>query len=39
VPAEPDIRVSAENQDPEEAAYEIVRVLEKRGLLPSLYAL
>lgn len=38
-PQEPDIAISLEKLDAEEAAYEIVRVLEKRGLLPSLYAL
>jgi bifunctional enzyme CysN/CysC len=38
-PHDPDINVSLEGADPEEIAYEIVRVLERRGLLPSLYAL
>jgi bifunctional enzyme CysN/CysC len=38
-PHNPDITVSLESADPEEVAYEIVRVLERRGLLPSLYAL
>jgi bifunctional enzyme CysN/CysC len=38
-PKNPDITVSLDNGDPEEAAYQIVRILEKRGLLPSSYAL
>jgi bifunctional enzyme CysN/CysC len=38
-PQNPDIVVSLENSDAEECAYEIVHVLERRGLLPSLYAL
>ncbi len=38
-PKAPDITVSLDDGDPEEAAQRIVAVLVKRGLLPSLYAL
>jgi adenylylsulfate kinase-like enzyme len=38
-PHEPDAVVSLDKLDAEEVAYELVRVLEKRGLLPSTYAL
>jgi bifunctional enzyme CysN/CysC len=38
-PHQPDAVVSLDKQDPEEVAYELVKVLEKRGLLPSTYAL
>lgn len=39
VPRNPDIVVSLDGGDPEEAAHAIVNVLVKRGLLPSLYSL
>jgi bifunctional enzyme CysN/CysC len=38
-PKSPDIVVSLDDGDPEEAAQRIVAILVKRGLLPSLYAL
>ncbi len=38
-PHEPDAVVSLDKLDAEEVAYELVKVLEKRGLLPSTYAL
>jgi bifunctional enzyme CysN/CysC len=38
-PLSADIVVSLDKQDPEEVAYEIVNLLVKRGLLPSLYSL
>jgi len=38
-PQKPDAVVSLDEMDPEEAAYEIVNVLVKRGLLPSAYSL
>jgi bifunctional enzyme CysN/CysC len=38
-PPQPDIVVSLDSDDPEDAAAAIVRILERRGLLPSSYAL
>jgi len=38
-PHAPDAVVSLDKQDPEAVAHELVKVLEKRGLLPSTYAL
>ena len=38
-PPSPDAVVSLDKTDPEEVAYELVGVLVKRGLLPSLYSL
>ena len=38
-PKAPDLVVSLDSDDPEEAAQRIIAVLVKRGLLPSLYAL
>jgi hypothetical protein len=38
-PKSPDIVVSLDNSDPEEAAARIIAILVKRGLLPSLYSL
>ena len=38
-PKSPDLVVSLDNADPEEAAQAIIAVLVKRGLLPSAYAL
>ncbi|HVJ20700.1 MAG TPA: sulfate adenylyltransferase subunit CysN [Polyangiaceae bacterium] len=38
-PHQPDAVVSLDKLDAEEVAYELVKVLEKRGLLPSTYAL